>query len=174
MRRLVLVPVVALVLGLSVASAAPAAAGSPSISPYRQVAAWIDVFDYAPRLQASGARPRITPDSVDDMAALGVRTLYVQVANPDGASSARLTDRTQLRALLARAHDHDIAVVPWFLPSLTSVADDVKFVRQITALRVGDSGIDGLGLDLDSGPITRRGGLFGLGWLGRHALGKAI
>ena len=154
MRRLVLVPVVALVLGLSAVSAVPAAADSPSISPYRQVAAWIDVFDYAPRLQAAGATPRITPDSVDDMAALGVRTLYVQVANPDGASSARLTDRTQLRALLARAHDHDIAVVPWFLPSLTSVADDVKFVRQIATLGVGDGGIDGIGLDLESTAVA--------------------
>jgi hypothetical protein len=154
MRRRVLVPVVALILGLSVVSAAPASAGAPSISPYRQVAAWIDVFDYAPRLQAAGATPRITPDSVDDMAALGVRTLYVQVANPDGAPSAQLTDRTELRALLARAHDRDIAVVPWFLPSLTNVAADVTFVRQIEALRDGGKGIDGIGLDLEATDVT--------------------
>ena len=49
------------------------------------------------------------------MAALGVKTLYVQVANPDGAPSNQLTDRAELRALLERAHDHDMdrgAVVP--------------------------------------------------------------
>ena len=50
------------------------------------------------------------------MAALGVKTLYVQVANPDGAPANQLTDRAELRALLERAHEHDIAVVPWFLP----------------------------------------------------------
>ena len=87
--------------------------------------AWIDVFDYAPRLQNAGAAPRITPDSMSDMAALGVRTLYVQVANPDGAPPNQLTDRAELRALLERAHDEGIAIVPWFLPSLTKPADDV-------------------------------------------------
>jgi hypothetical protein len=153
MRRLALVSVVALILGLSVASPVPAAA-SPSISPYRQLAAWIDVFDYAPRLQAAGATPRVTPDSVSDMAALGVRTLYVQVANPDGASPTQLTDRTELRALIARAHDRGIAVVPWFLPSLTNVADDVALVRQIEALDVGGERIDGFGLDLEATAVA--------------------
>ena len=66
--------------------------------------------------RSAGAEPRVTPDSVSDMAALGVKTLYVQVANPDGAPANQLTDRAELRALLERAHDHDIAVVPWFLP----------------------------------------------------------
>ena len=34
------------------------------------------------------------------MARLGVRTLYVQVANPDGASPDQLTDEVQLREIL--------------------------------------------------------------------------
>src|SRR3954467_10172143 len=120
-RRLMSVVVVAMLgVGAVVALAPAAAAGGPSRGAFRRVGAWVDVFDYAPRLQNAGAKPRVTPDSISDMAALGVRTLYVQVANPDGAPSNQLTDRSELRALLARAHERGVAVVPWFLPGLTS------------------------------------------------------
>src|SRR5436309_13325422 len=127
MRRRLLC--VAAALGMLVTMAAlaaePAAGQSPIITPFRRVAAWIDVFDYAPRLQIAGAKPRVTPDSINDMASLGVRTLYVQVANPDGADLKQLTDRAELLALLERAHDDDIEVVPWFLPSLTTLSGDI-------------------------------------------------
>jgi hypothetical protein len=154
MRRLLLGVAVAVVAAVAVPVAQPAGAGSPSIAPFRRLAAWIDVFDYAPRLQAPGAEPRVTPDSVADMAALGVRTLYVQVANPDGAPSNQLTDRAELRALLERAHEHGIDVVPWFLPALTAPADDVALAKQIAALQAGGERMDGIGLDLESSQVA--------------------
>ena len=142
---------VVLVAGMAVVTlGSSASAGEPSLDVFRNLGAWVDVFDYAPRLQSAGAEPRITPKSVSDMAALGVKTLYVQVANPDGAPANQLTDRAQLRALLAAAHEHDVAVVPWFLPGLTSPADDMATMRKILALRVGGERVDGLGLDLES------------------------
>jgi hypothetical protein len=88
------------------------------------------------------------------MAALGVKTLYLQVANPDGAPAAQLTDRAELRALLARAHEHDIDVVPWFLPLLTKPADDLATMREILKLRVGGERFDAVGLDLESGEVA--------------------
>ena len=117
-RRLSSVAVALMVVvGAALVALAPSAgADTPSLSVFERVGAWVDVFDYAPRLQQAGTEPRVTPDSISDMAALGVKTLYVQVANPDGAPANQLTDRAELRALLERAHDHDIAVVPWFLP----------------------------------------------------------
>ena len=118
-------------------SAAGAGPSTPSLAVFERLGAWIDVFDYAPRLQQAGDAPRITPDSVSDMAALGVKTLYVQVANPDGTPSNQLTDRTELRALLDRAHDHDMDLVPWFLPAHTNPADDVAMLKQIFGLRAG-------------------------------------
>jgi hypothetical protein len=154
MRRLGAGLVLALGLALVATAALPAGAGGASVEPFRRVGAWIDVFDYAPRLQTAGTAPRVTPDSVSDMAALGVRTLYVQVANPDGAPSNELTDRTELRAILQRAHAHDMAVVPWFLPALTSPADDLAVVKQIMALRAGGERVDGLGLDLESTEVA--------------------
>ncbi len=121
---------------------------------FRRLGAWVDVFDYAPRLQKPGAQPRVTPDSISDMAALGVKTLYVQVANPDGAPASQLTDRTELGALLERAHERGIAVVPWFLPRLVTPADDVATMKQIVKLRVGGESFDGIGLDLESSEVA--------------------
>ena len=93
------------------------------------------------------------PTRSSDMAALGVRTLYVQVANPDGAPANQLTDRAELRALLERAHEHDIAVVPWFLPRAVAPADDLAMMKQIVKLRVGGERFDGIGLDLESSEV---------------------
>jgi hypothetical protein len=154
MRRALLCVAVALVAALVLPLAVPAAADTPSLTVFRSLGAWIDVFDYAPRLQNAGTAPKVTPDSISDMAALGVRTLYVQVANPDGAPSNQLTDRAELKALLAAAHEHRVAVVPWFLPALTSPADDLATMKQIVALRAGGEKIDGIGLDLESGEVA--------------------
>lgn len=154
-RRLLCVAVAVLVAsGVSALALMPSAgADAPSLSVFERVGAWVDVFDYAARLQQAGTEPRVTPDSISDMAALGVKTLYVQVANPDGAPANQLTDRAELRALLERAHDHDIAVVPWFLPRAVTPADDVATMKQIVKLRVGDESFDGIGLDLESSEV---------------------
>jgi hypothetical protein len=153
-RRLTcLAVVVMLVVGATVVLGSTASAGGPSLEVFRNVGAWVDVFDYAPRLQKDGTQPRVTPDAVGDMAALGVKTLYLQVANPDGAPANQLTDRVQLRALLQAAHEHDVAVVPWFLPALTTPTDDIATMKKILALRVGGQRVDGLGLDLESSAV---------------------
>jgi hypothetical protein len=139
---------------LAFAFSPSASAETPSLDVFRRLGAWVDVFDYAPRLQNAGTEPRVTPDSVSDMAALGVKTLYLQVANPDGAPANQLTDRAELRALLQRAHERGIAVVPWFLPVLTTPADDLATMKQIVALRAGGEKVDGIGLDLESAEVT--------------------
>ena len=156
MRRLLLcvTVVLAATTTLAVPAADTASAATPSLTIFRHLGAWIDVFDYAPRLQTGGATPRVTPDSISDMAALGVRTLYVQVANPDGSPSNQLTDRAELRALLDRAHRHGMAVVPWFLPALTSLTDDLAVMKQISGLRAGGERVDGIGLDLESAEVV--------------------
>jgi hypothetical protein len=155
-RRLTCVAVALLVaVGASAIALGPSAgAEEPSLTVFRRLGAWIDVFDYAPRLQKPGAEPRVTPDSISDMAALGVKTLYVQVANPDGAPASQLTDRAELGALLERAHERGIAVVPWFLPRLVTPADDVATMKQIVKLRVGGESFDGIGLDLESSEVA--------------------
>jgi hypothetical protein len=88
------------------------------------------------------------------MSALGVGTLYLQVANPDDAPADQLTDRGELEALLASAHRHGMSVVPWFLPRLVKPEDDVATMKQIVALRAGGQKVDGIGLDLESSEVN--------------------
>jgi hypothetical protein len=155
-RRLTCVAVVILVVvgASSLALMPSASAGGPSLSVFRKLGVWVDVFDYAPRLQQPGTQPRVTPASISDMASLGVKTLYLQVANPDDAPANQLTDRSVLTALLQRAHENGIAVVPWFLPRLVSLADDVATMKQIAALRIDGKPFDGIGLDLESSEVV--------------------
>ncbi|MFI5047483.1 MAG: hypothetical protein ACHQIG_10510 [Acidimicrobiia bacterium] len=146
LSRLVVAALCAVTLTMFVA---PPAHADVKLDPYSGLGAWVDVFDYAPRLQTDGNVPRVGVDTIDDMARLGARTLYLQVANPDGAPSDQLTDRTELRALLKRAHEEKLFVVAWFLPFVTDVAADDQFVREITRLRVTGRGFDAIALDIE-------------------------
>jgi hypothetical protein len=145
--RFVVAALVAVVLTSAVP--VPVAHADAELGPYTGLGAWVDVFDYAPRLQAPGTLPRVDVDSIDDMARLGARTLYLQVANPDGAPPDQLTDRTELRALLKRAHDQELQVVAWFLPYVTDLDADDRFVREVVRLRVDGRGFDALALDIE-------------------------
>ena len=65
--------------------------------------------------QPEGSPPPVTPESVDDMAALGARTLYLQVVNPVGEPPTTLVRRRAARRVrLARARQRDAGggVVP--------------------------------------------------------------
>ncbi|HEX9467127.1 MAG TPA: hypothetical protein VGA11_01840 [Acidimicrobiia bacterium] len=149
MRRLLLAVVVA--IGM-LAPVVPA--GAADVSPYRGLGAWVDVFDYAPRLQHNGDPPAVTADSVADMAALGVRTLYLQIGRDDANPSTTLIDVKEVRAFVAAAHRVGIAVVAWYLPSLDNVDADLRPVQGIHRLRVDGRGFDGIGLDMESNTVA--------------------
>jgi hypothetical protein len=150
MRRAAVLGFVALVVLAGLPAITARAAHAASTSPFEGLGTWVDVFDYAPRLQANGALPPFTAASVDDAAALGVRTLYVQVANPDTDPASRLTDAKELRAILDRAHKRDLRVVAWYLPAHTDPKRDDQMVRRIAALKARGDHVDGIGLDLES------------------------
>jgi hypothetical protein len=146
MRRVALL-LAALLVVANPASAARAA--TTDLGPYRGLGAWVDVFDYTNRTQPIGAPLPVTPDSVDDMAALGARTLYIQVVNPEGEPSGTLFDAKVLSGFLSRAHDAGLEVVAWFLPAVVDVDADYAMVKAIAALRAGGQGFDGIALDLE-------------------------
>jgi len=130
-------------------TAAHAATVAADVDPYRGLGSWVDSFDYAPRLQSNGNPPPVTAASVDDMARLGVRTLYVQVANPDGVSPDQLTDEVQLREILTHARTSGLKVVAWYLPGLADVALDTRMIKTIVAFRSGTARFDTVALDLE-------------------------
>ncbi|MDQ6928164.1 MAG: hypothetical protein M3159_05810, partial [Actinomycetota bacterium] len=96
---------------------APSAARNDSGSVYAGLGTWVDVFDWDP--DHTGGNPTVTPASVSRMAAVGVKTLYLQAARPeDPASPGDLVHPEILSAFVQRAHAAGIAVVGWYLPHL--------------------------------------------------------
>jgi hypothetical protein len=149
MRRRASLLLSAMVLLLVGAQPPSAIADDVDVDPFRGLGSWVDVFDYAPRLQPGGGTPAVDVGSIDDMAALGARTVFLQVANPDDAAPDRLTDAREVRALVARAHADDLAVVAWYLPLLDDVDRDYRIMREISRFEVDGRGFDGLALDIE-------------------------
>lgn len=119
-------------------------AAEPIVSPVdavRGYGAWIDVYDWSAAY--TKGRPRVSPATIDTMAAEGVQTLYVQAAK--AAFRTRLVDEHLLRPIVDRARARGIRVVGWYLPTLVNPADDMARLRAIAALPV-----DGIGVDIEA------------------------
>jgi hypothetical protein len=139
----------ALALGLSLLSGGEAVP-APSVSPFRGLGTWVDVYDYGPRFQGDGgAVPAVLPASVDDMARLGVRTIYLQAAQDDTRSEDTIVDRELVGQFLRRAHRRGIRVVAWYLPHFADLERDLRHVRALDRFRSGDQGFDGIALDIE-------------------------
>ena len=121
-----------------------------SSGPFAGLGTWVDVYDYGPKFQSSStALPAVTPASVDDMARLGIRTLYLQAAQDDDRSEGLLVDRALVGAILRRAHDRGVKVVAWYLPHFAEVSRDLARVRALYEFRSHGERFDGLALDIE-------------------------
>jgi hypothetical protein len=116
---------------------------------YEGLGAWVDAFDYAPAYQGEGRRPALTPAVVDDMAAHGVRTVFVQAARADPRSPGGVVDAELLAALLVRAHRAGVRVVAWYLPTFANVATDLANLARLASFTVLGHRFDGLAVDIE-------------------------
>jgi len=144
---LALAGVVALLLALVLPHGAAGAA--PDLDPFRGLGTWVDVYDYVPAVQAEGAPPPVSVESVDDMAALGVDTLYLQAAQDDERIRGATVDRRLLGRFLRRAHDAGIDVVAWYLPKFADLRADLRRIRGLARFRADGERFDGIALDLE-------------------------
>jgi hypothetical protein len=103
-----------------------------------------------PRYVRALGPPPVRPASVDDLAALGARTLYLQAAVNDSAAPTYLVDRALLGLMLRRAHARGLRVVAWYLPDLTDPAADQARVDAIVAFRTRGQRFDGVALDIEA------------------------
>jgi len=111
---------------------------------------WVDAYDYSAAYQdVAGTPAPVTPDAVEQMAADGVKTLYLQAAKDDPRSQGDLVDRALVRDFLDRAHDAGLRVVAWYLPTHTDTEADVRRFRAMTEVEVDGKGFDGFGLDME-------------------------
>ena len=132
----------------SAAKSAPRSA--PSTNAFRGLGTWVDVYDYGPKFQSSPAsRPAVTAASIDDMAHLGVKTVYVQAAQDDTRSDGFLADRKLVGDLLRRAHRRGVKVVAWYLPHFADVNRDLRHIEAMYRFESGHQRFDGIALDLE-------------------------
>lgn len=125
-----------------------ASAGTRDLSAYEGLGTWIDAFDYGPAY--AGGDPPVTPDDIDAMADSGVRTLYIQANRDDERSPDGFVDRALLDEFVLRAHQRDMAVVGWYLPTFASVATDLGHLQDLLDYEVDGHRLDGIGVDIES------------------------
>lgn len=120
----------------------PHVAASNEPAPFWGLGSWVDLYDY-------GHGDSFPPDAIiDEMAARGVRTAYIQTARWN--SPADIVNPGVLSALIERAHDRNMTVVGWYLPGFADIAHDVR--RSLAVLQFktprGDR-MDGFAPDIE-------------------------
>ena len=148
----------------------------PKLNAFAGLGTWVDVYDYGQKFQSSpSAAPALTVDSVDDMARLGVKTIYLQAAQDDTRSDGLLADRTRVSALLRRAHRRQVKVVAWYLPHFADVDRDLRYVRALAGYASHGQRFDGIALDLEwtndvPDPVARNRALIDLAHRARRVV----
>lgn len=96
---------------------------APDLSAFDGLGGWVDVFDH-------DDEPASLLPAVDDMAAKGVRTLYLETARADSPGHVKWP--RAVGAALERAHAHGMKVVAWYPPHFTDLQLDID--RSVFAL----------------------------------------
>jgi hypothetical protein len=118
--------------------------------PFTGLGAWVDAFDYAPAFQGAAGVVTVTPEAVPDMAALGVKTLYLQAAMNDARAPGKIIDARLVGEFLRRAHREDMEVVAWYYPTLDDPAADVAHVKALANFTSRGEEFDALALDIEA------------------------
>ena len=125
------------------------AADRRDLSAYRGLGTWVDVFDYVPAFQRAGDTPAVTTASFDDMARLGVKTVYLQAAQDDERSPGNTIDPKLLGRMLQAAHKADLRVVAWYLPHFSDVNADLRRLRALMSFKSNGQQFDGVAVDIE-------------------------
>jgi hypothetical protein len=125
-----------------------APAGERTTDAYAGYGTWIDVYDFAPEF-AGNAGPSLAPAVVDEMAADGIQTIYVQTGQLDERSPQPLIDPAVLGQFLVRAQRAGMKVVGWYLPRLDDIDADMAHLRAISDFEVLGHRFDGVAVDIE-------------------------
>ncbi len=129
----------------NVVAQAPVVRAHPNLGPFEGLGAWIDIYD-----KTAWRQPELT---VADLAANGVRTLYLQTGN-DSRPTAIVKPKG-VTAFLDAAHAAGLNVVAWYLPSLVDTATDLQRVEVAVGLTTAAGNrFDGFGLDIESAAVS--------------------
>jgi hypothetical protein len=142
----------ALLVSLALAPPMPPAVQPSGPVAYSGSGAWIDRYDFnvlpAPELVVS------------DMAAHGVKTVYVETGSWKVPRGVDVVAPRQTSALIAAAHAHGMKIVGWYLPGFRDLRTDWRRMRAALAFQTPDGQrFDSVALDIEAtllNPIARR------------------
>ena len=123
----------------------PSVAGAGKLDLYRGLGSWVDIYDTKAWDNPTAA--------VADMAAHGVRTLYVETGN--SRSSFAIFNPTGQQAFIRECHAHGMRVVAWYLPDLKPGSADFSRISQAIAFTTADGQkFDSFALDIESTVVS--------------------
>lgn len=119
---------------------------APNLEAYQGLGAWVDIYN--PKLYRQPNRV------ADDLAAHGVRTLYLQTTNYRRRGPFQFPE--PMGKLLEAAHARGIRVVAWYLPDFVRLKRDLRW--SLAAIRyrspLGQQ-FDSFGLDIESSVVDK-------------------
>jgi hypothetical protein len=123
--------------------AAPKPKG-PSLASFKRMGAWVDLYDYA----------ATEPESASaDMAAKGVKTLYLQTARwnkPAPDDKNVFQDKVAVERWIHAAHANGLKIVGWYLPAYENMSRDVSRTTAIANYRTSTGQrFDALAIDIE-------------------------
>src|SRR4051812_36842891 len=131
---------------------AGAEATRPGLDAYAGIGAWIDRYDF---------NRIVDPQAVvDEVAANGAHTIYVETASWRVPRNLDFVDEGATAELLDAAHAAGIKVVAWYLPGLADRRTDLRRVRAaIDFTTFANQKFDSFALDIEANivnPVWRR------------------
>ncbi len=123
------------------------APGPRVVDVYRGLGTWVDAFDYSPPY--TGPTRPVSEASIDEMVAMGVRTVYLQAGRIDTRSPDLLEDRWLLAEFVLRAHQRGLHVVAWYLPKWGDGTTDLDHLKAMADFSVLGQRFDGLAVDIE-------------------------
>jgi hypothetical protein len=129
---------------------APAPQPAPQPKPrdltaYHGLGTWLDAYDFS---REYGGKTK--PTAVDDMAAQGVKTLYIQAAKDKNGGGTGVLSADLLGQFLERAHAKKMRVVAWYLPRFVDASRDWAHVDAMLKFSSHGQRFDSVGIDIES------------------------
>ena len=125
----------------------PSEPPSRTADPYLGYGTWVDVFDYSPPY--AGPTPPVSVTDLDEMAADGVKTVFLQAARLDDRSPGGLEDPWLLAEFLHAAHARGLSVVAWYLPEWSPDSSDLDRLVLLDEYEVLGQRFDGVAVDIE-------------------------
>ena len=118
-----------------------------TLDPYRGLGTWVDSYDFDPAYVPGDIT--VAPSDLADMAAHGVRTVFLQSSRSDRRATGLVSDPWLLAGFLLAADRTDLAVVAWYLPKWSDDDEDLDRLLAIDRFSVLGRRFDGLAVDIE-------------------------